>query len=464
MSAFDTARILQDGLVLPEVERALRIGAMPGQARHPVSQPEWGNGGATPEEPAGTWPGLPAEALWGLAGNVVRTVGPHTEADPAAVLMHLLTGFGSIVGRGPHFRVGAAVHCSNIFVVCVGATAVGRKGTALQEVMRLLRLADRTWATDCVTSGLSSGEGLVWAVRDPIEETREVREKGRTVDVQAVVVDEGVRDKRLFIAEGEFSQVLKVASREGNTLSNVLRLAWDSGDLGVLTKQKRAKATDAHVSVIGHITRDELQRYLTSTEEANGFANRFLWCAVRRSKLLPDGGSMAEAEAEELARRIAQAAEFARSAGELRRDEEARRIWHAVYPALTASRTGLFGAITSRAEAQTMRLALIYALLDRSPEIRAPHLLAGLAVWKYAEASARWIFGSALGDPVADEILRALRAAPGGLTRTEIAHLFGRHQSSARIRAALRSLTEQGLATAIVEQTDGRPRERWLAA
>ena len=107
---------------------------------------------------------------------------------------------------------------------------------------------------------------------------------------------------------------------------------------------------------------------------------------------------------------------------------------------------------------------MIYALLDKSAVIRVPHLQAALAIWEYAEASARWIFGDALGDPVADEILRALRAAPSGLTRTDIyAGLFGRNQSAARIGRALASLLEKRLTRWEREDTGGRPGERWFA-
>ena len=88
--------------------------------------------------------------------------------------------------------------------------------------------------------------------------------------------------KRLAVAEGEFANVLKVMAREGNTLSPVLRSAWDYGNLRSMTKNSEARATGAHISIIGHITKDELRRLLTETEQANGFGNRFLWLAVRR--------------------------------------------------------------------------------------------------------------------------------------------------------------------------------------
>jgi len=52
-----------------------------------------------------------------------------------------------------------------------------------------------------------------------------------------------------------------------------------------------------------------------------------------------------------------------------------------------------------------------------------------------------------LGDPVADEILRALRgASEEGMTRTDISNFFGRHRSSAQIDASLAALAGAGKA------------------
>ncbi len=135
------------------------------------------------------------------------------------------------------------------------------------------------------------------------------------------------------------------------------------------------------------------------------------------------------------------------------------------YPELSEGRPGLLGAVTSRAEAHTMRLAMLYALIDRSPVIRADHLRSGLALWRFAERSAAFIFGDALGDPDADALLEALRAAmPEGLTRTEIREgVFQRHKSSEQIARTLRMLSAADLAHARTEATGGRPAERWFA-
>jgi hypothetical protein len=159
-----------------------------------------------------------------------------------------------------------------------------------------------------------------------------------------------------------------------------------------------------------------------------------------------------------------EAIRFARDVGEMKRTSEARSLWHEVYPALSDGSPGLFGSVISRAEAQVLRLSMLYALLDCSAEIRREHLAAALAVWRYAEDSCRYIFGDTLGDPIADEILRILRAGPEGVTRAEIHGYFGRNLAEAQMTRALKLLLENGLATFRREQTGGRPAERWFAA
>jgi hypothetical protein len=422
---------------------------------------------ATVPRPPDGWPEpLAEEALHGLAGAIVRTIEPHTEADPAALLGQVLAAGGSILGRRCYFEVEGSRHYPNAFLAIVGDTAKGRKGTSWAHTERLAGSADPAWQSSCVASGLSTGEGLIWSVRDPIVELVQDDEK---------VVDQGVSDKRLLVIETELARTLKVIERDGNTLSPVLRAAWDTGRLRILTKTSPARATDAHVSIVGHITVEELRRRLTETEVAAGLANRFLWLCVRRSKLLPDGGAMYTEDVASLVRQLAEAADR-QSDGRLTWDRQARELWHAVYPQLSAGRPGLYGAVTARAEAQVVRLALIYKLLDARPDgtqgthlrptIAEPHLRAALAFWRYCDASALFIFRDSLGDPVADEILRALRGAgAAGLRRAEIRELFSRNRSAAEIGRALDLLERLGLAYREVEKdTGGRPAERWFAA
>lgn len=411
-----------------------------------------------------TWPEPPArEAFSGLAGELVGLISENSEADPVALLAQLLTAFGNCIGRGPHFAVEADRHALNLFTLLIGATSKARKGSSWGQIKRLFDHADPEWAAEHILSGLSSGEGVIFQVRDPIERQEKVREGGRVTGYQTVTEDPGVSDKRLLILEPEFSSALRVMAREGNILSPVLRQAWDSGDLRTLTKNSPAKATGSHVSVVGHITGDELRRLLDRTEIANGFLNRFLIVCARRSQLLPEGGNLGEPEICEAATALGHALAFARCAQALTRDDEARAVWHEQYRELSSGRPGLLGAVTSRAEAQVMRLACLYALLDQRSAVSVGHLRAALALWRYCEDSARFVFGDTLGDPVAEELLQALRASADGLTRTEIRDHFSGHQVQ-QVHRALAALSAYGLVSRMRDgSSGGRPAERWMA-
>jgi hypothetical protein len=140
------------------------------------------------------------------------------------------------------------------------------------------------------------------------------------------------------------------------------------------------------------------------------------------------------------------------------RDEEARALWHECYPALSQVRPGLYGAATSRAEAQVLRLSAIYAVLDCSPIIELAHLQAALAVWDYCSASASLFFGTSTGDHNADRILEAINASTDGcLSRMQISALFRGHLSSNRIEAALEQLMSLGAIYQISQPSGGRP-------
>lgn len=423
-----------------------------------------GEGPAQEEEEATAktslkWPApLAEEALHGLAGQVIKTIEPHSEADPAALLFSFLTLFGNVIGRQAYFKAEADKHYLNLFCCLVGMTAKGRKGVSLGQTKRLF-LDCRGWVDDRIVSGLSSGEGLIWAVRD---EQREIKADKDGTEREIITV-EGVEDKRLTVIESELASTLRVLRREGNTLSPLVRKAWDDGRLQSLTKNSPAQATGAHISILGHITRDELLRYFDDVEAANGFGNRFLWACVRRSKCLPEGGSLADEDLGDLTTALMLAIDFARRTGELKRTDEARALWAEIYPELSEGMPGLLGAMLARSEAQVMRLACIYALLDQAREVDVVHLMAALAVWDYVEASAKYIFGDALGDPLADEILKLLRNNSQGVTRTEINNHFARRKSAAELDKALNLLFEKRLAAPVKEASGGRPVERWFA-
>jgi hypothetical protein len=407
----------------------------------------------TLNEQTSTWPdALDEAAFHGLAGEFVRRVVPYTEADPAALLISFLVEFSSAAGPTPHVMVGATRHPARLSAVVVGQSAKARKGDSEKPSRAVIRGADPDWAA-CVKDGLSTGEGIIGSVRDQV-----VKPDPKTGAL--VVIDEGVADKRLLALAPEFGRVLRVMGRDGNTLSAVIREAWDDGDLRVMTKSPTV-ATGAHVAVLGHITTEELRRELQDTDAASGFANRFLWFAAKRSRLLPDPPAFSGEVVLGLSEKVAHALSFARGTTSVRRDEDASDLWKELYSNLSRDRPGLAGAVLGRHEAQAVRLSLVYALLDQSPTIKVEHLEAAVAVLDYVAASVNYIFGDALGDSVADRILAALRE--GELTRTTIySDIFSRNVSQARIAVALQLLVNLGLAHAEVRPTGGRPAEVWV--
>jgi hypothetical protein len=433
----------------------------------PDSQPELyaerSTGAFVPQQSrdAAPWPEPLAEpAYHGLFGDIARAVDPVTESDPAAVLLQGIVAFGALVGRGPHVRVEGDEHHLNFYCLLVGNTSKARKGTSWGRVKEIFSRIPN-WPR--VVNGLSTGEGLKYHVRDPSTKLEPNQQNGKT---EEVLVDAGARDKRLFVFEPEFTQVLRQTARAGNTLSPTIRAAWDTGELMTLTKNDPVTATGTHISIVGHITVDELRAELTATDRANGFANRFLYMCVKRSKLLPFGaGSLPDDIQKSFVDRIITAVAQARGLGGVEMTPAARDVWERVYPTLSQGYPGMLGAVTARAEAQCLRLALAYAVADQADVISGDHLLAAIALWERAEASARHIFGSAIGDPVADEILRALRAAGTvGMTRTEISNVFKRHEKAERIGIALDLLARHHSATCCQQPAQGgRPAEVWKA-
>jgi hypothetical protein len=373
------------------------------------------------------WPAAPAEAVFhGPAGEFVLRTEPHTESHPMALLSQFLVAFGTATGNSAHYAVEASRHHSNEFIVLVGPSSKGRKGSSWDHVEALIRDVDAPFVERCIASGMSSGEGLIAEVADDNDD------------------DSSVHEKRKLIVESEFAQVMKVLAREGNTLSPVIRNAWDGKTLQTMAKNSPLRATGAHIGIVGHITKQELLRHITATELANGFFNRFMVVAVQRSKALPFGGRLGGEELVRVREQVGLAARFASVEHHITFDPRARDRWIAAYDELSRGEAGLAGAATARAEAHTVRLALIYALLDCSDTIQLEHLEAALAFWSYSAASARWVFGDSIGDPTADDIWTLARDRNDGISRTEVSNLFSRNKKAREIDRALQALIDAG--------------------
>jgi hypothetical protein len=401
-----------------------------------------------PPQPQILWPEMRDEAFHGLFAEIVDAIAPHTEADRPALLITALSMFGCAAGAHWHAQADGADHPARIDHVLVGETSRGRKGTAWANMRRIFNEADPFFIENQVTHGLASGEGLVAAVKDPSA----LDDEDRPPPVQ---------DKRLLVIESEFARTLKVAAKEGSTLSTIIRQAWDSGDLRVMTKNSPHRASGAHIVVMAHITRAELRKYLSATEVASGFANRFLFCLTRRSKKLPEGGGLAPETIEELGKKIKKTLDLIKLQRDpppmVRAQIEAKKLWAHIYFNIPDA-DGLYGSVTARVEAQMLRLQVLYALADGWSSIGEDHVKAASSVWDFCDTSAALIFNDR-ADPRVERFVEAVRAAGDkGLDGVAQHKIFDGHLSKDELEEVRSNAERAGLVETTTEPTAGRPK------
>jgi hypothetical protein len=389
-------------------------------------------------------PKLDPKALRGLAGKIVETIRPHTEADDAALLLSVLTIFGCLVGRSPFLMVDGAQHCARLFGLIVGETAKGRKSTAMKQTLAFFEVSFSEFLKNRRLGGFGSGEALADAVQGPLGE--DGKKTGS--------------DGRLLVLENEFARVLTACNRDGSTLSAVLRESWDGDKVQVRSRNKTTVVEDPHVSALAAITMEELKRLLTATDTANGFANRFLFVLAKRSKLLPNGGEVPENEITRLGMLISRAVVQANQVRTLAKTQSGDARWAELYAEMAVDvPDGIVGALVARAEPQVLRLAITYALLDCSPSIDACHFDAAYAFWQYCRESVQVIFGKATGDPIRDKILSAITdAGNDGLSRQALSASLGRNVSAAHIdRVVIALEATRTIRAASTNHGRGRP-------
>ncbi len=384
-------------------------------------------------------PKLAGEAFRGIAGEFVAQTLPETEADEVGLLVSFLAAAGVLFGKRAVGMACGRIHPPIDFFLVEGKTGQARKGTATNHGLALMNLVDPEFERLHIIRGLSSGEGLVKRVKDRSEKMI-------------------LEDRRFLCVVPEFGGLLEVMTRQGNTLSYNLRQAWDGDPLHVATRKDSLEVPDVQLGFIGHITRDELLNNLTQVSYMNGFANRFLFFAVRRSKYLPEGGEPVDYS--DIARRLRQiVANVTARGGILRRTEDAKLLWAQNYKGLTTQEQTLKGALCSRADAHCLRLSVLYALLDDACQVEVEHVRAALALWAHAEASIADIFGARLGDADAQKICDALNRGP--LNMTELLRAFSNNRSSEWLLAKLASMEQKRLIIHTTKECDRKTVPAW---
>lgn len=428
------------------------------------------------------WPAPIGKAgMYGIAGRFVELAAPCTEADPNAILLTFLTYAGTLLGRRFYLPAGADRHCGNLYLCLVGATAGGRKGSAISAAEQFFTAGINAPRLPQVLYGISSGEGLIWKVHDAITR-REYNKQHHTFE--DLPLEENIEDKRALYSLSEFQQTIINMRRPDSILSSVLRQAWDKDRLASPSKNSSATATGAHIAMVGAISKEELLKETLPVDAQNGTLNRFLFGCCRRSKLLPEGETfhcLTNQQGPEPLEGLAKAwndlqMEFNKNIEEdelslrIRRTPEAQKNWGlnaypddgGFYETLSQPRPGLWGTITARAAQQVMRLSLITAIINGRRTITDEDQDAGWEYWRYCDDSCRYIWGDTT-DPTAGRILKGLRESQHGLTRTELGDLFSGHRTKDEIDLALSWLSQRGLAYSKPYGSGGRPGEQWHA-
>jgi hypothetical protein len=403
-------------------------------------------------------------AFYGPVGHAVRIMEKHCEACPEALLLQLLVMIGNALGRNPYIIAGGQTF-ANEFTVLVGDSARGRKGTSLAITKGLLEQATSDWAVARVFDGIQSGESIISAVRDERFGPNPRKKSKRGEKPEEILVDAGITDKRLMIIEEEFASLLKNASRRGSTITEVLRKVWESPTaLCNSNKNSPDRASFPHISLIGHITRDELKEALQNVDLANGFANRILWCASRRAKLLPSPEYLDWNHHKAIINHFQKVFATFETPRRFDRARPAKKLWEDYYRELSSRvRPAGLDGILSRDFAHIAKLSLIYCAIDDSSLITEDHLRASIEVVEYCERSAYWIFRDTTGNRVANRILVALKFAKEAMSKTELHAELGRNISGVDLNEALNLLAKSALIRPVIRQIGEYQTECWVA-
>lgn len=412
-----------------------------------------------------TPPPVPTEEMfYGLVGEVGHQAADGTEVNQVAASATFMSYLSAQVGRDVYMPVGNTYHHANLFTCHVGRSGRGRKGDAVSLTHRIRSRVEEVFSlsgSQYHGGGLSTREGLALLIHDGYTQ-------GKT-EVPPI------EDKRLWIVENEFANVLHQGKRDGNTLSAALRDAWDGVSIKPAIKSARIWASDPHIALHVAITPGELTELMSNRELSNGFANRFLMLWAERSRVEPFPSSASSEIVHALAERTAGVIHFAKGSYPTNKDtrrmelsEAARRVWGPAYRTLIEiEATDTLTGLLERSAPYVLRLAMLFALADKTLTVEIPHLRAGLAWVKYSRQSVRYIFTSAneladseTGRENADKILIYLRANPDGASRTKINNdCFEKHVSASRIDEAIRVLLSESppkITVELVPRSDGR--------
>jgi hypothetical protein len=406
----------------------------------------------------------PEDAYYGPLGEIAKRYRDHIPINLLPFHSMLVTAAGSLVGRRVAHSYFKDKHFCILFNAIVGETGCG-KGTSLNIVRSVIEEIDPT-AVDREGVDAASGPGVIDLVRDA----------SKRIEGKRVIEDEGVTDKRALIVLEEMEVLFTSIRRKGSTLEKVLNLAYDGRTLQTAARAKQ-KATNPHISFIGQITPDPFREIVSSGHgRSNGFFNRFLTvCATKKKKRarshgadLPDVSDLVEV----IRCRLAELGDpLATTPKEIRWHESSHKAWEDFVAAMEADHPFLngLGGMSARLISNTVRVAMLLAVIDGSDFIMPQHLNAAKSFCLQCIDSSREFFTKNGGPKtqsvrLGDRILAGVGDEPVTITQIhEVLHKKG--YDAETLRAALAALVSSGqLVIGTKDSVTGRSLTTWAKA
>lgn len=360
-------------------------------------------------------PAMAVTAFDSPIGRFILATDEFTEANKHARLLDMTVKAGNYFGRTAYIRIGDKRHYMNLFGVIVGRTGLGRKGETGSSSHTAFELLAGDWQDGHVIPSISSGEGLIHRLRDSIPcKLKKLRGVYPTPPTEEEIVLE-IIDKRCLLESEELDNLLVAASRDGSTVSSIVRQGFDGMPIGQLKANTDIRATKYHFSIIGHVTPQELAAKLLAKDVFNGFANRFIWCPTRREKTInlfrksieerEQISNTKERFARECADELEKSAQWlielqegdfdlAETDGvEINFDQAAMDAMASFNDEFNAYlEETAFADLVVRGMVIVARMALIQAALHRSRVITAQHVDSAIAAWRFYQAGTEIIF------------------------------------------------------------------------
>lgn len=350
--------------------------------------------------PGGDPPVLNDAAFHGPCGELALRCARHIEVAPAAVLTQALAYTGAWAGWQRTLSGGGSARPVTPWVVVVGRSALGRKGTSHDEVAKAFAPATSAPVPNRLSmmSGFGSGEILVDAlVPDP--------------------ANPGVA--RIVMVEAEYVGLLAATARKGSRLGQVLRNLFDFSTVETRSRGHGSLAVPVgsyNVAVIGHAVAEELLIHLDHAAVYGGTANRMLWVWSERPERRSFFAEVPQSIRDDFARSFAGTGLTAGLNGPARPltmgTKATEHFDWTLRPRIeNDSRVGLYAAATNRGPTLVARLAGCYAISRGSTTINNTDLDAAMAVWEYSVRTAGRLFGVRTGNGRVDSLVNELRSA-----------------------------------------------------